>query len=119
VDLLHSQFFMKSNRSNKSFGLLLAAFLLFKLSFHTIHFFTCHLSDTHVESSDSKSQIHKVNSTCDLCAKLLSQTPYLWISSIIILVAVFLLIFIDSSIDDFKRRTKTNNLLRAPPQPIL
>ena len=67
---------------------MLATLLLFQLSYHTLHVFTSHLPDSHLENTRHETQVDKTVFNCELCAKLLGKTVYLWLI-FVLLVGVF------------------------------
>ena len=78
---------MRENKTKTWLGILLASVILIQMSYHTIHVFSSHWSDSHIENTLHNTQIEKAAFACDLCAKLLGKTIYVWVFSFIIIVA--------------------------------
>ncbi|WP_411029638.1 hypothetical protein [Spongiimicrobium sp. 3-5] len=83
VELLHSLYTMKREKTKIWYSLALTTFMLLQVSFHTYHVFTSHVSDVHIENSASDTQIHEASFACELCAKLSGKTYYLFFVPVI------------------------------------
>ncbi len=108
---------MGSERTKKCFGVLLTTILLFQLSYHTLHVITSHTLDSHVHQTVHDTQIDKTSFTCELCAKLLGQTLFLWGFPILLLNIGALRFVIDIREFLFEPRPLTAYFLRGPPSP--
>ena len=108
---------MKSKKTKRWFGILLATLLLIQLSYHTIHVFSSHASDSHIENTSQNSQVENAGYSCDLCAKLLGNTFFLWILTMVFhVVAVSALNKIEVT-RIYSPGPKLACLLRGPPTP--
>lgn len=109
---------MGNAKTKKWFGILLTTVLSLQLSYHTLHVLTSHVLSSCDHHSVHDTQIEELSFSCELCAKLLGQTVYLWFCTLILLgfVAAFAII----SIQDlyFRPRTLAIRSLRGPPTPI-
>ena len=87
MELIHSLKQMRGYKTKTWLGILLASLILLQLLYHTIHVFGSHLPDSHIENFSHKSQIDKSTIDCDLCAKLLGKTIYLWVFTAALIIA--------------------------------
>ena len=110
---------MRSFKTKKWIGILLATLLLLQLSYHTLHVFSAHVSDSHIENTSLDSQIDEITFTCELCAKLLGQTAYLWTYLTILLGFVAPLLILDTGEQFIRPGTQVSCLLRGPPITLL
>ncbi len=108
---------MGNYKTKKYFGILLASLLILRLSYHTLHVFTSHASDSHIENATHTTQIEKTSFTCELCAKLLGQFAYLWAQLSILLCFVATILLIDPKDLLFRPGVRAVCLLRGPPLP--
>ena len=106
---------MKNEKTRRWFGILLATVLLLQMSYHTIHVFSYHVSDSHIENSSQNHQKDKAAFSCDLCAKLLAKTVFLWILPAILLVGTPTFSAKVEKVQTITPGLKLASLLRGPP----
>ena len=109
---------MRGNKARKWFGILLATALLVQLSYHTLHVFTSHIAHPHIEGTDNNTQIRDTAFTCELCAKLLGQTAYLWLLPIILPIVIHTFLVIHARTYSFEAVIEGPHSLRDPPVPL-
>ena len=110
---------MRKTKTIKRFGILLTAILLFQLSYHALHVFTSHISDSRIEQKAHDSQIENIPLTCELCAKLLGQTLFLWVYSTLLIAFTVSTTEIGTKALFFGPEPRAIYLLRGPPSNFL
>lgn len=115
AETIRSLIQMRRTKTNKWFGLLLATLQLVQLTYHTVHVFTSHSSETHLEQTGYNTQIDETNTSCDLCAKLLGQSFVVWPSTLTLIGISFFFNLIIGKVDNEVKTAGHILSMRGPP----
>ncbi len=92
---------------------------MLQLSYHTLHVFTSHETDALIEHKAHDTQIDKDFQHCELCAKLLGQTLFLWVCLPVLIAFTVFALTINVGELVFIPGPRVIRLLRGPPSPFV